>query len=85
MTRRQPHGARTGRGAGEVILLRELRCVRCGRCSKDGDGFTLADSTLAVIDDGFTSANRLDTHGTIAAVCSTCAAPVAELLAGATP
>jgi hypothetical protein len=84
MARRQRQ-AGTGKGAGEVILLRELRCVRCGCCSDNGDGFTLADATLAVIDDAFTSVNMDDTHGTIAAVCSKCAPHVAELLAGVTP
>jgi hypothetical protein len=85
MTRRQPQGAGTGKGAGEVILLRELRCVRCGCRSTDGDGFTLADSTLTTIDHAFTLANMDDTHGTIAAVCSKCAPHVAELLAGVAP
>ena len=65
--------------------MRELRCVRCGCRSTDGDGFALAGSTLAVMDDAFTSATMDDTQGTIAAVCSMCAPHVAELLAGVAP
>lgn len=76
----QPH-KRTGKGG--VTLLRELRCVRCGCRSTDGDGFMLADSTVTTIDDVFTfTTDEADTDGTIAAVCSTCAPRIAELLGG---
>ena len=81
MTRRQPQRG-AGRRAGEVVLLRELRCVRCGCRSTNGDGFMLADATLATIDDAFTSATMDNTQGTIAAVCSICAPHVTELLRG---
>ena len=84
MMARQPQGAETD--AGEVTLLRELRCVRCGCRSTDGEGFSLADSMLSKIDSAFTAAtNMVDTHGTVAAICSTCAPHIAELLEGVTP
>jgi len=84
MARRQPQG--TGKGAGEVILLRELRCIRCGCRSTDGDGFDLADSMLLTIDHMFTSTTgEADTRGTVAAVCSVCVPHVEELLAGVAP
>jgi len=78
---RQPQGA--GTDAGEVTLLRELRCIRCGCRSTDNDGFDLADSMLSTIDRAFTSAtNMVDVHGTVAAVCPGCRPRIAELLGG---